>query len=204
MKIGPRYKIARRLGIPVFEKTQTQKFAMREQRRAMNVRRRRRPNRSDYGAQLLEKQRARYTYGISERQFRNYVRVALGQGKVDPTQVLFSELERRLDNVVYRMGFAPTRQAARQYVSHGHFTIKGKRVTVPSYKVYEGTEIIVREGSKVNGIFAELSERAANATGATWLKADVKAMSISVVGMPALEATDLQFDIQAVLEFYSR
>lgn len=204
MKIGPKYKIARRLGIPVFEKTQTQKFAMREQRRAMNNRRRRRKNVSDYGLQLLEKQKARYTYGISERQFRNYVREAMIDGKSDPIQALYSNLERRLDNVVYRMGFAPTRLAARQYVSHGHFNVGGRRVTVPSYRVNEGDEITVREGSKGKGVFATLSEQVSNASGADWLKGDVSAMSITVVGMPVLVSTDVQFDIQAVIEFYSR
>ena len=202
MKIGPKYKIARRLGIPVFEKTQTQKFAQREQRRSMGNRRRR--NVSDYGLQLLEKQKARYTYGISERQFRNYVRTAMEQSKVDPTQGLYSGLEYRLDNIVYRAGFAPTRQAARQYVSHGHFTIDGKRITVPSYKVATGTVIIVREGSKEKGIFTDLEEQVKNATGTSWLKSDVKKMSIEVAGEPVLDQTQLQFDIQAVLEFYSR
>jgi len=203
MKIGPKYKIARRLGIPLFEKTQTQKFAMREQRRAMTKRRRPRA-RSDYGIQLLEKQKARYTYGVSERQFRNYVRKAMLEGKSDPMLALYSHLERRLDNVVYRMGFAPTRIAARQYVSHGHFTINGKRVTIPSYHVSEGQEIRVREGSKSKGIFSNIEEQMKNSAGAEWLKADMKDMSIKVVGVPMLDQTEVQFDIQAVIEFYSR
>lgn len=169
----------------------------------MNQKRRRR-NVSDYGLQLLEKQKARYTYGVSEKQFRKYVNFAMEQGKVDPTHALYSGLEHRLDNVVYRAGFAPTRQAARQAVAHGHFTIGGQRITVPSYTVKEGDEIVVREGSKEKGMFADLTEMVKNTAAIDWIKADVKNMSIKIVGAPTLDTTELQFDIQAVLEFYSR
>lgn len=204
MKIGPKYKIARRLGVPVFEKTQTQKFAQREQRKQMANRTRRRGNRSDYALQLLEKQKARYVYGLSERQFRNYVRSAMENRKLEPIQALFGGLEHRLDNIVYRAGFAPTRRSSRQYVSHGHFTIGGKKITIPSYEVKDGTEISVRKGSKESGIFTDLTDRVKNTSSVDWIKPDVKKMTIAVSGEPTLDTSELLFDIRAVLEFYSR
>src|SRR5690349_13683978 len=121
MKIGPKFKIARRLQAPIFEKTQTAKFKANSENkgRAGGAGRRPRPK-SDYGHQLMEKQKARFTYGISERQFSNYAnKVITKKSSISPQEKLFEELERRLDNVVYRLGLAKTRSAARQMVSHG-------------------------------------------------------------------------------------
>ena len=115
MIIGPKYKIARRLGAPVFEKTQTQKFALREQNRSTGGKMGKKPRaKSDYGLQMIEKQKARFSYGLSERQFSNYVKEALEKKTPKTTQTIFEFLERRLDNTVYRMGFATTRSGARQ------------------------------------------------------------------------------------------
>ena len=127
MKIGPKYKIARRLGPAVFEKTQTQKFALSEARHAAGKKRDKRSKAlSDFGLQLIEKQRVRFSYGITERQLSNYVEKAI-ETKGNPSENLFASLESRLDNVVYRMGIAHTRRLARQMVSHGHFVVYGKR-----------------------------------------------------------------------------
>src|SRR3989344_7267525 len=132
MQIGQRYKKARYLGAPVFRKTQTQKFAMRSQRKV--VKKGRRSQKSEYGRQLMEKQKARYSYGVSAGQFSKHVTIAL-QTQGDNAKKLLQLLEGRLDNVVLRAGFAPSRSAARQMVAHGHIVVNGKRVTIPSYEV---------------------------------------------------------------------
>src|SRR3954468_519236 len=122
MKLGPKYKIARRLGAPIFEKTQTQKFALSLARKEKSTKRRPKPK-SEFGTQLNEKQKARFTYGISEKQFANYVKQSLNGS--EPVQKLFAKLERRLDNVIYRAGLASTRAQARQIAAHGHSTVNG-------------------------------------------------------------------------------
>src|SRR5438132_791113 len=119
MITGKRYKIAKRLGVSVFEKAQTQKFALSEARTA-KIKKGGRGGRSEFSKQMLEKQKVRITYGITERQFRNYVRAALAAAGTNPVERLHESLELRLDNVSYRLGLAPTRRAARQMVAHGH------------------------------------------------------------------------------------
>ena len=144
MKIGPRYKIARRLGSAVFDKTQTQKFALSEAKRTKAVKGRRKQV-SEYAQQLLEKQKIRYTYGVTEKQFENYVKEAIATKGVSSADALQEYLEVRLDNVVYRIGLAPTRQASRQMVSHGHCLVNGKRVTDQTNKLKIGDKITIRE-----------------------------------------------------------
>ena len=130
MKIGPKFKIAKRLGAPIFEKTQTQKFALSESRGGRQNKRR--PGQmSDYKRQLIEKQKMRFTYGISEKQFRRYVDDAVEKSN-QPVALLMERLESRLDNVIYRMGLAKTRRLARQITSHGHICVNGKKMTIPS------------------------------------------------------------------------
>jgi len=118
MRIGPRYKRARRLGADIFPKTDSPKYAIRAGKALVKG-----YGRSEFGAQLKEKQRARFFYGISERQFSRYVKNAIAKKSERDDEALYTELETRLDNVIYRFGIAPSRQAARQYVSHGHFTV---------------------------------------------------------------------------------
>src|SRR5574340_1150893 len=125
MKTGPRYKLAKRLGATTFEKAQTQKFAISADRSAKN-KRRGRGRQSEYGKQMLEKQKVRVTYGLPERQFRNYVLKSLEAAK--PTERLHELLELRLDNVVWRLGLASTRRGARQMVAHGHVLVGGKKM----------------------------------------------------------------------------
>src|SRR5262245_39416473 len=139
-----KFKIARRLGAGVFEQTQTQRFAASQQKRARTSSGKRPPKRpSDYGLSLIEKQRVRFSYGVSEKQFANYVERAFAAAKKGqtPSDRLFDLLEHRLDNVVYRLGFAHTRRFARQLVSHGHITVNGRKVTVPSLAVSQGDVI---------------------------------------------------------------
>lgn len=204
MKIGPRYKIARRLGAPIFEKTQTQKYVLSQTRKSKGSDRGPR-QKSDYGAQLLEKQKARFTYLLSERQFSNYVKGAVAT-KSQTVGTLFGFLERRLDNVVYRMGFAPTRAASRQMVSHGHIMLNGRRVTLPSIQVKAGDKIAIRAGSAKKPLFINLDERIKNVTPPNWIKVDTRKREAEIAGTPNIEAerVGLQFDLNAVIEFYSR
>src|SRR5665213_1304052 len=202
MKIGPKYKIAKRLGASVFEKTQTQKFAIAQERTAKNKKRSR--GATEYGKQLLEKQKVRMTYGISERQFRNSVDEAMATHGENPAEVLHRLLELRLDNVVYRLGLASTRRASRQMVSHGHVTVNGVKTTIPSRRVHLGEKIAVREGSKSLVPFENLAERLAERTTPSWLTFDAKAMQGGMQTIPTVEATDTAGDLVSVISFYSR
>lgn len=201
MKIGPKYKIARRLGAGVFEKTQTQKFALRQSRKKIEGRGG--GPKSDFGKQMLEKQKARFSYALSEKQFSKYVRSALAK-KGSNQELLYHTLEIRLDNVILRSGFAPTRLAARQMVSHGHINLNGKRVSIPSIQVKSGDVITVREGSKKRTLFANFAERISKVQAPSWLKVDAEKNSITIQGEPKLNPAELIFDIGQVLEFYSR
>lgn len=202
MKIGPKFKIAKRLGAPIFEKTQTQKFALSEARHTKTQKRR--PGAmSDYKRQLLEKQKMRFSYGISERQLRRYVDEAI-QESATPIAHLVTRLESRLDNVVYRLGLAKTRQMARQIVAHGHVLVNGKRFTIPSHKVVNGDVITVRNGSKESALFTALAERHEAAGVPNWLTFDAKTLTGTVTALPTYEASETLFDPEQVLEYYSR
>jgi small subunit ribosomal protein S4 len=199
--VKSKYKIAKRLGAAIFEKTQSQKFALSESRAKKP---RGRPL-SDYGRQLLEKQKVRFTYGISEGQLSNYAHTAFEEK--DPSAALFSSLEMRADSVIYRAGLASTRRAARQIISHGHITINGIRVTTPSYRVSKGDVIAVREGSKTSPLFAGLAEESKE--GGTraipaWISGDTTALQATIVSGPTYNATDVGLDYPTVFEFYSR
>ncbi|MCA9366279.1 30S ribosomal protein S4 [Candidatus Kaiserbacteria bacterium] len=202
MKIGPKFKIAKRLGAPIFEKTQTQKFALSEARGGRRTNRR--PGAmSDFKRQLIEKQKMRFTYGISEKQLRKYIDLSTEKSD-QPISHLIKLLEMRLDNTVYRLGLAKTRQMARQMVSHGHVTVNGKKFTIPSHQVRKGDVISVREGSKSSLLFSNLAESYEAAGVPGWLTFDIKKMSGSVTGTPSYEPSETLFDPEQVLEYYSR
>lgn len=202
MIIGPKYKIAKRLGAPVFEKTQTQKFALSEARTARN-KTRRGGMMSDYKKQLLEKQKMRFGYGISEKQLSRYVKESFEQGK-QPIASLIARLESRLDNVVYRLGIAKTRRLARQIISHGHICVNGRRLNIPSHKISIGDTVSIREQSKQSPLFLNLSESLASYTAPHWLSLNAKEISGAKVAEPTYEPTEFLFDAQQVLEYYSR
>jgi len=203
MKIGPKFKIAKRLGAPIFEKTQTQKFALSEARAGKRRTGRRPGAMSDFKKQLLEKQKMRFSYGISEKQLRRYVDEAVEKGD-QPIADLIARLESRLDNVVYRLGLAKTRQAARQMVSHGHIVVNGKRMTIPSHKVRTGDTITVRQGSKDTGLFTTLTEDHTATAVPGWLSFDLKTISGTKKSEPVYEPSETLFDPELVLEYYSR
>lgn len=201
MQIGPRYKICKRLGSEVFAKCQTQKFEVSKSRGHKNRRRRRLSN---YGEQLLEKQKVRFTYGMSEKQFRRYVDESTKSRGEKPTASLYARLESRLDNVVYRMGLARSRRMARQLVSHGHINVNDSRVNIPSYQVSEGDKISIRERSREKEPFLNLEERQEGYTPPAWLLFDPQKKQGEVEGTPVLDTTTADFDLTSVIEFYSR
>ncbi len=202
MIIGPKYKIAKRLGAPIFEKTQTQKFALSEARSARN-KTRKGGMMSDYKKQLIEKQKMRFSYGISEKQLSRYVNESFEQGH-QPIGQLIARLESRLDNVVYRLGLAKTRRLARQIVSHGHIQVNGRRLNIPSHKITIGDVISVREQSKQSPLFVNLSEELAAHTPLSWLSLNAKDLSGEKKAEPTYEPSETMFDPQQVLEYYSR
>jgi small subunit ribosomal protein S4 len=199
LPIKSKYKIGKRLGPGIFEQLQTQKFALSDARAKKQKRGR---GGSDYGRQLLEKQRVRFTYGLSERQLSNYVEKATGA--TVPSEALHRMLEMRADSVVYRAGFAPTRRAARQAVSHGHFTIGGKRITTPSYAAKKGDVIAVREGSRTSPLYAGLAEREDKRAVPKWLTVDMNLLKTEVSGEPQYSSAEAGLDYPTVFEFYSR
>jgi small subunit ribosomal protein S4 len=203
MIIGPKYKIARRLGAPVFEKTQTQKYILSQARKEKTGKSFMRPK-SEYGIQLLEKQKARYTYCLTERQFSKYAKIALASKGSHVISKLFESLELRADNVVYRSGFAPTRLASRQMVSHGHIMVNGKRITIPSMKLGVDDVVSIRPGSTAKPLFASLEERLKTYTQPAWIQFDNEKKEAKVSGLPKYQGGDSLFDINAILEFYSR
>lgn len=157
---------------------------------------------SDYGKQLREKQKMRHIYGILEGQFRRYINHAERAEGVTG-EVLLQLLERRLDNVIYRAGFAASRSEARQLVVHGHFRLNDKRMNVPSCEAREGDVVKVKDQSKQDGPFKELR----NAGGRPipeWLAVDYANMTITIQSLPTREQIDTVVDEQQVVEFYSR
>lgn len=202
MIIGPKFKIAKRLGAPIFEKTQTAKFEL-SQARAGRTKKRRPGQASDYKRQLIEKQKMRFTYGITEKQLRRYVDEAVAKSN-QPIAVLMTRLESRLDNVVYRLGLAKTRQFARQMVSHGHIMVNGRKLNIPSHKLRAEDVITVREGSKNTMLFTNLEETHEPLSVPAWLLFDAKKLEGKLTATPTHKPTEILFDPEQVLEYYSR
>ena len=157
---------------------------------------------TEYGAQLVEKQKIRFSYGISERQLSNYVKKASLVKGAGVVEKLYEGLEFRLDNAVYRMGLGASRRATRQMVSHGHFIVNDQRVTIPSYELKSGDVIKIREGSKAKKIFSNIAENLKDYHSPAWISFDVKGMEGRILDKP--KNTDSFIDLNAVLEFYSR
>ncbi len=192
------------VGDKIYPQCQTPKYAANEAARSERGGKKRFGGKSEYGTQLTEKQKARYTYGISERQFSNEVKDAHENGGKNAALYLWKSLESRLDNVVFRLGLASSRAAARQMVSHGHITVDGTRVTVPSYKVSTGEKIAIREGSRASALFQNIKERAAGVSVPVWLGMDLDALTAEIKGEPVMGDAALSLNLPVVLEFYSR
>ena len=163
-----------------------------------------RKKQSEYGAQLNEKQKVKFIYGILEKQFRMYYEKAAKAPGITG-EVLLSTIERRLDNVVYRLGFAMTRREARQAVNHGHFTVNGKRVDIPSYLVSVGDAIEVCEKSRSSVQFKRLTgEDAPIFTVPQWLDRDKNTLKGTVTKMPSREDIDYPVEEHLIVELYSK
>jgi small subunit ribosomal protein S4 len=158
---------------------------------------------SDYNRQLRAKQKARRSYGILERQFRRYYQVALSRRGLTGLNLL-QILESRLDNVIFRLGFADSRAQARLLVTHGHFTVNGRRTDVPSMLVSQGDVVAVREGSRTRTFFKDLSAVAEDRTVPPWLSREVRSLSGAVIRMPERSEIDSNLQEQLIVEYYSR
>jgi small subunit ribosomal protein S4 len=177
----------------------TPKCAMERRKKAPGRRRRI----SDRGVQLIEKQKVRYTYGILERQFKRIFEQATRQQGITGDNLL-ALLERRLDNVIYRLGFADSRAQARQLVQHGHFMLNGRKTNIPSLTVKEGDTISWREGSKKSEYYKQLLEDIEAKSLAGWLSLDRQTLVGQVVSLPTPGDVGAEFDGQAIVEYYSR
>jgi small subunit ribosomal protein S4 len=158
---------------------------------------------SDYNRQLRAKQKARRSYGILERQFRRYYEVALSRRGLTGLNLL-QILESRLDNVIFRLGYADSRAQARLLVTHGHFTVNGRRTDVPSMLVSQGDIVAVREGSRTRTFFKDLSAVAEDRTVPPWLSRELKSLSGAVIRMPERSEIDSNLQEQLIVEYYSR
>lgn len=191
----PVYKKARALGISPAYLGYTG-----ESKRAL-------PNRrsklSEYGMQQREKQKAKFIYGVSEKQFRGYYEAA-SKMKGQTGEQLIILCERRLDNIAYRSGLARTRREARQIVTHEHLTVNGKQVDIPSYKVEEGDVIEVREKSRSNTLFKTIKETNATFGVVEWLSSDLENLKVTVDRFPTREDIDIPVEERMIVEFYSK
>jgi small subunit ribosomal protein S4 len=203
--LGPKCKLSRREGTDLFLKSGVKSLESKCKLEVPpgGVKGERRQRLSDYGVQLREKQKLRRMYGVLERQFRNYYTKAAGRPGATGENLLKS-LERRLDNVVYRMGFASTRAEARQLVSHKGISVNGKLVNVPSYQVGAGDTIEVREHAKTQGRIASALAIAAQAGLPDWVLVDEKKMSGTLKSVPDREEILPDINENLVVELYSK
>nr|MBN1229948.1 30S ribosomal protein S4 [Anaerolineae bacterium] len=163
----------------------------------------RRGRASNYALQLREKQKVRRIYGILERQFRRYYRVAQQRSGLTGSNLL-SLLESRLDNVVYRMGYAESRAMARQLVQHGHFEVNGRRTNVPSFIVKPGDQIRVRDGSRKRTLFKQIGDIARERSVPEWVSRNISDLSGTMSRLPERTDIDLTINEQLIVEYYSR
>ncbi|MBL7138224.1 MAG: 30S ribosomal protein S4 [Bacteroidales bacterium] len=197
--IGPKSKIARKFRDPIYGPDKY--FEKKNYPPGMHGQSRRRPKASEYGTQLMEKQKAKYTYGILERQFKNtFQKAARKGGKTG--EVLLQLIEARLDNVVFRLGISPTRNGARQLISHRHITVNGKVVNIPSYEVRPGDIITVRERSR--SLEAILNSVASRSNQYPWLEWDVNTLTGKFMSYPEREQIPENIKEQLIVELYSK
>ena len=203
---GPVCRLCRREGTKLFlkgERCMTGKCALDRRSTAPGQHGAANKKMREYGLQMREKQKTRRYYGVLEKQFVNYYEEAARKEGMTGEN-LICLLERRLDNVVYRMGFAASHKEARQLVLHGHFTLNGKKVNIPSLIVKAGDEVSVKEASRDSVKFKALAESAATATAPKWLEVKADAMSAKVLNLPAREDVDFDFNEQLIVELYSK
>ena len=191
----PVLKRCRQLGIDPVVLGYTTKESKREPKR--------RRKESEYGMQLREKQKVKFIYGVLEKQFRGYYKRALSQEGVTGEN-LMTILESRLDNVVFRLGFARTRKEARQTVTHGHITVNGKRVDIPSYRVRPGDLVAVAPKAKDLLVIKSALVSNERVSVPAWLEVDIEKLQGSVLSLPTRDQIDLDINEQLIVELYSK
>ncbi len=199
-------RLCRREGMKLYlkgERCYTDKCAIERRQYAPGQHGQRRKKPSEYGIQLREKQKAKRIYGVLERQFANYFELAERKKGITGENLL-QILERRLDNTVYRLGFATSRKEGRQLVLHGHFTVNGKKVNIPSYLVNEGDVIAVKETSKKSDKFKQIIEATAGKVAPQWLEVDAENLVGKVVALPTKEDIDVPIEDHLIVELYSK
>ena len=203
---GPACRLCRREGTKLFlkgERCTTGKCALERRHTAPGQHGAANKVMKEYGMQLREKQKARRYYGVLEGQFEHYFEMAEKMEGITGENLL-SLLERRFDNVVYRMGMASSRKEARQLVLHAHFTLNGKKANIPSILLKVGDKIEIREESKKNAKIKELLEGLASQTSPKWLEVDKDNAVATVVALPKREDIDFPFEEQLIVELYSK
>lgn len=200
---GPKARLVRRLGINLYGADKYDKILQRKPYGPGKTPKSRQARDSEYARQLKEKQKARFMYGLSEKQFRLIFQESIN-AKGQTGDTMKQLLERRLDNVIFRSGLAMTRPQARQFAGHGLFLVNGVRVTSPSYRVRPGEVITVRARAKDSPAFASIRERHAKYTAPKWLRVDPATMKVEVATVPAAEDAEQAVDMRQVVEFYSR
>jgi small subunit ribosomal protein S4 len=188
--LGPRFKVSRHLGVNVFNHPKALDRGVKQHKKL-----------SEYGEQLLEKQKLKAYYGVLEKQFKRYVFEALNS-RQKSEEVLIQNLERRLDNIAYRLGFSSTLRQARQLVVHGHILVNGKRIDIPSYKVNPGDTLSLREKSRNNELFSQNFVSTDNSYG--YLNKDKDNFSGSLIKLPTKDEVPVDLKFSKILEFYSK
>ncbi|MBE6410185.1 MAG: 30S ribosomal protein S4 [Akkermansia sp.] len=198
---GPTAKISRRFGVELFGASKA--FARRPFPPGQHGARAGRKKKSDYGIMLAEKQKLRFMYGVLEGQFRKYYEEASRRRGVTG-DILLQLLELRLDNVIYRLGFASTRAAARQMVSHGHVTVNGRKVNIASYSCKPGDVVAVAAKARSQALANRYVELAANATTPDWIEVDAAKLTGKIARVPSVEEIAPIVNVQLIVELYSR
>ena len=203
---GPVCRQCRRAGEKLFlkgERCYTPKCAVEKRHKTPGDHQPRRRRTSDWGIQLREKQKARQTYGVLERQFRRYFAGARRLPGVTGANLL-QLLERRLDNVTYRVGFGDSRAQARQRVLHGHFTVNGRKVNIPSYRVRTGDVVAWKPSSKEKPFAEDALRSVGQRILPAWLDVDKTAMQVTILHNPEVDEIDSRVETRMIVEFYSR
>lgn len=206
---GPREKIERRIGEKLYlkgERSYSPKSSATKKPYPPGIHGKKGSRKlSEYGQQLKAKQKVKNIYRLLEKQFKSYIKSAV-VSKKDPYDAILKKLEGRLDNTVFRTGIAQSRDQARQIVGHGHITVNGKKINIPSYEIKTGDTIAVKENSKKTSFFSTLMPQWLKRYDApTWISLDKEKMSAKINNLPTLVESGIQIkDLQAIIEFYSR
>jgi small subunit ribosomal protein S4 len=203
-------KTCRRVGEKLFlkgEKCMSSKCPMVQRPYAPGQKpKKRRGGLSEYGKELREKQRIKKHYYLSEKQFKGYVKEVLDTNAhvEDVSSLFIQKIETRLDNIIYRLGWARSRAEARQIVTHGHFMVNGKRTDIPSQRLRINDVVMIREGSKSKAIFKDLADKTKKVTPPSWLKVNQKTFEVQITKLPVFEDVQLPGELSVVFEHYSR